>query len=162
VCTSARSARNYVKNRESILRKQKEWQDANKEKLIEYRRRNYRENIEKYKAAAFNRRGYQRVKAKEQYENIDKSCPEYRKNNVEKTMRWQENNPEKVKCHKIFKKAVNAGRLIPQPCEECGSHEVVGHHEDYSKPLEVIWLCDRHHKDLHNLKRELYHIQETC
>lgn len=41
------------------------------------------------------------------------------------------------------------GGLIPQPCEKCGSEKVEKHHEDYDKPLEVIWLCRPCHLDLH-------------
>lgn len=42
------------------------------------------------------------------------------------------------------------GHLIPQPCQICGSTEnIEKHHEDYSKPLDVIWLCRIHHKHGH-------------
>lgn len=37
-----------------------------------------------------------------------------------------------------------------QPCEVCGSLDTHRHHEDYSKPLEVRWLCQLHHKEVHN------------
>jgi hypothetical protein len=36
------------------------------------------------------------------------------------------------------------------PCKNCGS--VIGvhaHHDDYSKPLDVMWLCPLHHKERH-------------
>ena len=54
-------------------------------------------------------------------------------------------------------KAVRAGKLIPQPCEVCGVSKtasdgrraVHAHHDDYSKPLEVRWLCKQHHDELH-------------
>ena len=36
-----------------------------------------------------------------------------------------------------------------QPCEVCGQLETERHHEDYSKPLEIKWLCSRHHKQVH-------------
>lgn len=40
------------------------------------------------------------------------------------------------------------------PCLVCGStSRVEGHHEDYSKPLDVLWLCRHHHLDLHKIKR---------
>jgi ribosomal protein S27AE len=41
------------------------------------------------------------------------------------------------------------GRIKRQPCERCGSLKVQAHHEDYSDPLNVLWLCTRHHADRH-------------
>lgn len=41
-------------------------------------------------------------------------------------------------------------RLEKQPCERCGRIDFVhAHHDDYSKPLDVIWLCPVHHKERH-------------
>lgn len=45
--------------------------------------------------------------------------------------------------------AIRDGRLIPQPCEKCGAEKVEAHHDDYSKPLAVRWLCRRHHLEHH-------------
>lgn len=47
--------------------------------------------------------------------------------------------------------AVKIGKLIkPNKCESCHDcRPLQGHHEDYTKPLEVIWLCSRCHKDVH-------------
>lgn len=47
------------------------------------------------------------------------------------------------------KAAVAAGLLVRQPCEVCGEQKSHGHHPDYTKPLEVIWLCPMHHRVLH-------------
>jgi hypothetical protein len=47
--------------------------------------------------------------------------------------------------------AVRSGRLVRKPCEVCGEPKSEGHHEDYHKPLEVVWLCRRHHKLAHGL-----------
>ena len=42
------------------------------------------------------------------------------------------------------------GLLIPQPCEVPGcSRTPQMHHDDYDKPLEVRWICLRHHKSWH-------------
>ena len=54
-------------------------------------------------------------------------------------------------------KAVARGKLVPQPCEVCGfegkardgRRAVHAHHDDYSKPLEVRWLCKKHHDAVH-------------
>lgn len=51
--------------------------------------------------------------------------------------------------------AVRRGELIRQPCVVCtergfaANDKAHGHHEDYSKPLDVIWLCPMHHKWIH-------------
>lgn len=43
-----------------------------------------------------------------------------------------------------------AGVLMSEPCEECGGTEnIVGHHDDYSKPLDVRWFCRVCHQRLH-------------
>lgn len=47
--------------------------------------------------------------------------------------------------------ALRSGRLIrPAACEDCGRvGRVDGHHLDYSKPLEVEWLCRGCHNEAH-------------
>jgi len=48
------------------------------------------------------------------------------------------------------KDLINKGKLPKKPCVVCQSHEVVPHHEDYSNPFKVIWLCEAHHKAYHD------------
>lgn len=43
------------------------------------------------------------------------------------------------------------GKLVRQPCS-CGNPKSQMHHEDYGKPLEVIWLCRECHLALHREK----------
>lgn len=38
------------------------------------------------------------------------------------------------------------GRLTPQPCAVCGAGDVVKHHADYGRPLDVTWLCRPCHR----------------
>jgi len=52
-------------------------------------------------------------------------------------------------AHDAVRRAIGRGDLAPQPCEECGERATVGHHEDYTKPLDVRWLCYSHHKRWH-------------
>jgi len=62
-----------------------------------------------------------------------------------------------VAVQKIAWKAIKKGILIPQPCESCGAvgtmkdgrNAVQAHHDDYNKPLEVRWLCQRCHHEWH-------------
>ena len=62
---------------------------------------------------------------------------------------WKSKNPEKAKAHKTVENAIKAGKLIRRPCEECGAPKAQAHHEDYSKPLEVKWLCAKDHRKRH-------------
>ena len=65
-------------------------------------------------------------------------------------LNYRRRHPEAAKAHDIVRNAVRHGRLIKQPCHICGSTiNVHAHHEDYSKPLDVIWLCDKCHRIRH-------------
>jgi len=50
----------------------------------------------------------------------------------------------KASVRKKVYTALRNGKLVKQPCH-CGNVKVEAHHEDYSKPLEVKWLCKQHH-----------------
>jgi translation elongation factor EF-G len=66
-------------------------------------------------------------------------------------------NLEKKAAADMVNNAVRDGRLIKEPCVRCETTSTVeGHHEDYTKPLDVIWLCSKHHKERHReIKAEL-------
>lgn len=61
---------------------------------------------------------------------------------------------EKHKCRKIFESAVKSGQIKRMPCVICGDENSEGHHEDYTKPLDVIFLCRKHHVEA-DIKRRL-------
>jgi hypothetical protein len=45
--------------------------------------------------------------------------------------------------------AIRCGLLTKEPCIVCGDAMADGHHEDYKKPLRVVWLCRSHHCSRH-------------
>ena len=49
----------------------------------------------------------------------------------------------------LTNQAIALGLLSRQPCEVCGMTKVHAHHVDYTKPLEVRWLCSAHHRENH-------------
>lgn len=55
--------------------------------------------------------------------------------------------PERVNARQAVHRAVKLGRLIPLPCQHpgCAETKTCAHHEDYSKPLDVVWFCKPHH-----------------
>ena len=63
-------------------------------------------------------------------------------------------NPMMVKAHAAVARAVKSGKLIKQPCEKCGDEKTQAHHDDYSKPLDVRWLCDPCHRAHHTELRK--------
>ncbi len=62
-------------------------------------------------------------------------------------------SPEKMRARSVFSKHVVAGKIIrPKVCSHCKRSDkkrIEGHHEDYIKPFDVIWLCTSCHQKLH-------------
>jgi hypothetical protein len=56
----------------------------------------------------------------------------------------RKNRPEAVAATNAVGNAIRSGKLTrPNHCSKCGLIcKPHGHHEDYKKPLEVIWLCN--------------------
>lgn len=54
----------------------------------------------------------------------------------------------KANCRSYLNTYLKRGKIFKQSCY-CGCEIVEAHHEDYSKPLEVIWLCRECHLELH-------------
>lgn len=57
---------------------------------------------------------------------------------------------EKTKARRALQNAVRFGKVKREPCATCGTEvNVDAHHTDYSKPLEVSWLCRLCHAAQH-------------
>lgn len=63
--------------------------------------------------------------------------------------RWARAHPKEVWAHSALRSALRRGLIQRGPCEECGAEVTDGHHDDYDKPMEVRWLCRRHHRAVH-------------
>jgi len=62
---------------------------------------------------------------------------------------YRKRNPNKYRAHNLVNSAIRRGSLFKEPCEKCGYNEVHAHHDDYSKPLNIRWLCNTHHRSWH-------------
>lgn len=56
-----------------------------------------------------------------------------------------EEQRKKANARAYVKMYIRRGTIQKQPCEVCGSMFVEAHHEDYSKQLQVRWLCRKCH-----------------
>ena len=99
-------------------RESNEWRENNLEKIQEYDRFRYKNDMKR------------------------------REDHNESTKKHREKYPEKYKARMYLGNAVRDRRIIKEPCCVCGNNISTAHHEDYSKPLEVVWVCLKHHKEL--------------
>ena len=129
----------YKKNKEHRLEMfkiyGKRWRDKNKESLSEKAKKRYvldRERI---------------MSVKKDYSMTDKGKEAHR----EESMRYYNKPENRIKryAQKTLNNAVKFGKIKKLACSVCGNIKSHGHHKDYSRPLEVIWLCSQHHKDVH-------------
>jgi hypothetical protein len=83
--------------------------------------------------------------------------PERKKHIAANTKRWRQANPQKAAAQRKVAYEVSKGRLTAGPCEKANGDclgRIHAHHDDYSKPLDVMWLCALHHKARHAELRE--------
>lgn len=103
------------------------WYRKNRERVAEYRRAWRRANRDKQRA-------YDR---------------KYKEASSRATREWNARNPEKRRAYNRVQDAMRAGKLKREPCGRCGGGKTEAHHHDYSKPLDVTWLCKPCHVAKH-------------
>ena len=91
------------------------------------------ENLEKIRA-------YDRERGK---------IPERIKTNTEINRAWRAEDKRRTAAHNAVARAIRNGNLFRLPCIRCKAEKSIAHHEDYDKPLEVMWLCQPCHKQRH-------------
>lgn len=104
----------------------------------------HRENICKPCANESAKAHYQRNKPSYKISN-HLYFESHRKEYAERVKKWRERNPHIVRAERL-------AHNIPLDscCKKCGSIEkLVRHHSDYSKPLEIVTLCEDCHYGIH-------------
>jgi hypothetical protein len=135
-------AKHCIRSQEAIENSRKtslEWQKRNRKMLNERCKVYYLNNLEE-------RREYLKGKQKE-YMQTEKG----KKKHKERSVDFRKRNPEKIAAQQKCRRAIKKGTLVrPKNCSECQVFcKPHAHHEDYNKPLEVIWLCDKCHLHTH-------------
>lgn len=131
-----------AKNRKRLLVYKREWAKANR---IAHGNTYYLNNKER--ALLLAKKQYQRIKSNPE---LFAKLKERRGKALKK---WLLNHPEKHKAHVKVYLALKKGTLKRLNCKVCERSETEAHHPDYTKPLDVVWLCREHHKDIHRLSR---------
>lgn len=80
------------------------------------------------------------------------SDPAYREWVLANRKEYRRANKEKVSAQNKLNRAIANGTLVRGKCQVCGLSNADAHHYDYSKPLDVLWLCRLHHHRLHRRK----------
>jgi len=103
---------------------------------------------------------YNRVYRRNHPDKAHASAKKYRQsekgkvNGRLKSKRYHQRHKLQFMVRRKVRTALANGILSkPDKCEIC--HQAIslnGHHEDYQKPLEVMWLCPRCHNNIHGRK----------
>jgi hypothetical protein len=124
--TKARNSRSPARKAYRALPSSKAWWKA------------YRQTVSGKRACAVGQAKYRRSKKGKAYLKAGRKA-------------YHARHPDYQRVHNAFNQKIRSGRIARQPCEVCGSIPSQGHHPDYSKPLEVQWLCRKHHQELHSI-----------
>lgn len=85
-------------------------------------------------------------------QNNCKECHStYMRKNRKRHSQLSDEQRKRSNCRSYVNVYIKRGNIKKQPCIKCGAFAEM-HHEDYDKPLEIIWLCRKHHLELHKDK----------
>ena len=62
---------------------------------------------------------------------------------------WRHEDKRRGAAHSAVARAMKSGRIVKRACERCGAEKAYAHHENYDRPLDVVWLCQADHKQRH-------------
>jgi hypothetical protein len=138
ICKNLATSAHGKINREKNKIKLQIWRAKNKEKCKEYSIRDREKNYEKIVS---------RRKTPEARKKMRLAIARWREKNFdqyrEKANENRRKNINRCKARLALMNEIRRGRIIrPPQCEICMKDcKPDGHHKDYSKPLEVQWLC---------------------
>ncbi len=114
-------------------------------------RTNRQKNLEYYRAYDRSRAdNLERVIARAMYAQSNRAKIKIARSGKQ----WRKLHRYAQQAHNAVARAVRSGKLKAQPCELCRAGKTHAHHDDYSKPLAVRWLCPECHAAVHKQERQ--------
>ena len=146
------SKKRYIENRDREIKRKAEWRKNNPDKVKESQRLSNKKKYlnNKEKVLSNNKKWAQ--ENREKVRDTQRKWKEKNKDIVKKrTYEYIERYPEKKRAVQAVNNAIMYGKMTrPTNCSRCLIEcKPEGHHPDYSKPLEVIWLCKGCHTKEH-------------
>lgn len=101
--------------------------------------------------------------AVQDFDRLRAKLPARKEHTNRTSKKWRCTHPIAYRAQTAVNNALRDGRLTKQPCAICGTEKNVhGHHQDYSKPLAVKWLCAKCHHRIHATFPELGGHQQAA
>jgi hypothetical protein len=75
--------------------------------------------------------------------------------NKKRRQQYHDNSPIRIRdrikhqVRALTRSYIKSGKLIKGKCEVCADINVEAHHDDYDKPMDIRWLCKKHHMAHH-------------
>lgn len=90
------------------------------------------------------------------------SDPDYRSMKARKLREYRRKHKDKSAAHAVIRRGLKNGKVVAKEfCERCNCDgKLHAHHEDYSKPLDVMWLCTSCHGKRHKELNEIIRSEE--
>ena len=144
---------------------QRDWRARNKSRIRAYHTKNGKKLSNYYKEWALKNKETLRIKKAQWYQNnkerVKKNVSDYWKQNRSKINQRREKYslkyPERIKAQEVVRSLLKNG-LEKLPCAVCGKTKSEAHHDDYSVPEKIIWLCRQHHSLADKIRRD----KELC
>lgn len=123
-------------------------------------RKNRAEKIDYYRL--YDRQRYRGDEKRKEAARRSASSEAGKKSKAVCTQRSKENEPEKWKARYAVNNAIRDGKLERgTECYFCsGTERIQAHHHDYSKPMDVFWLCSSCHGKLHTVNGDFLKASE--
>jgi len=149
----------YEKNKELVRKRASEWNRSHEQRRKEITAKYIEKNKEKVKES--HKRYSHKPENKEKRRIWTRN---YRKTERGRLLQKLSNERRavQIKANMLINDKIKSGTIKRGNCIMCGLPNAQAHHPDYSKPLDIVWLCVKHHTDVHknNLDYDLEEVKD--